>query len=25
VSKRWREYFPERDVRMGDAEKGHLD
>jgi 4-hydroxybenzoate decarboxylase subunit C len=25
VSDRWREYFPHRDVRMGDAEKGHLD
>ena len=25
VSRRWREYFPERDVRMGDSEKGHLD
>jgi 3-polyprenyl-4-hydroxybenzoate decarboxylase len=25
VTRRWREYFPERDVRMGDAEKGHLD
>jgi len=25
VSRRWREYFPHRDVRMGDAEKGHLD
>ncbi|MSO50755.1 MAG: UbiD family decarboxylase [Acidobacteria bacterium] len=25
VSRRWREYFPHRDIRMGDAEKGHLD
>lgn len=25
VSRRWREYFPERDIRMGDSEKGHLD
>ena len=25
VTRRWREYFPERDIRMGDAEKGHLD
>jgi len=25
VDRRWREYFPHRDVRMGDAEKGHLD
>ncbi len=25
VSYRWREYFPHRDIRMGDAEKGHLD
>jgi len=25
VTRRWREYFPHRDVRMGDAEKGHLD
>ena len=25
VSRRWREYFPHRDVRMGDAERGHLD
>jgi UbiD family decarboxylase len=25
VSRRWREYFPHGDVRMGDAEKGHLD
>ncbi len=25
VSQRWREYFPYRDVVMGDAERGHLD
>jgi hypothetical protein len=25
VTRRWREYFPSRDVRMGDAERGHLD
>ena len=25
VSKRWREYFPEASVEMGDAERGHLD
>jgi UbiD family decarboxylase len=25
VTRRWREYFPERDIRMGDAERGHLD
>jgi UbiD family decarboxylase len=25
VDRRWREYFPYRDVRMGDSEKGHLD
>ncbi len=25
VTRRWREYFPHRDIRMGDAEKGHLD
>jgi UbiD family decarboxylase len=25
VSRRWREYFPERRVEMGDAERGHLD
>ena len=25
VSTRWREYFPERRVEMGDAERGHLD
>lgn len=25
VTRRWREYFPERDIRMGDSEKGHLD
>ncbi|MEO6222161.1 MAG: UbiD family decarboxylase [Vicinamibacterales bacterium] len=25
VNRRWREYFPHRDVRMGDAERGHLD
>ena len=25
VSERWREYFPERGVEMGDAERGHLD
>ncbi len=25
VTRRWREYFPHRDVRMGDAEKAHLD
>ncbi len=25
VDRRWREYFPERDIRMGDSEKGHLD
>ncbi len=25
VTARWREYFPSRQVEMGDAEKGHLD
>jgi 4-hydroxybenzoate decarboxylase subunit C len=25
VTERWREYFPERQVEMGDAERGHLD
>lgn len=25
VSRRWREYFPHRDIAMGDSEKGHLD
>lgn len=25
VTRRWREYFPERNVEMGDSEKGHLD
>jgi UbiD family decarboxylase len=25
VDRRWREYFPHRDIRMGDSEKGHLD
>ena len=25
VTRRWREYFPHRDVQMGDAERGHLD
>jgi UbiD family decarboxylase len=25
VSRRWREYFPDRDVEMGDSERGHLD
>jgi UbiD family decarboxylase len=25
VTNRWREYFPKRDVQMGDSEKGHLD
>lgn len=25
VSERWREYFPSRQVEMGDAERGHLD
>ena len=25
VSRRWREYFPEGNVEMGDAERGHLD
>ena len=25
VDRRWREYFPHRDVQMGDAERGHLD
>lgn len=25
VSRRWREYFPDRAVEMGDAERGHLD
>jgi len=25
VSERWREYFPEAAVEMGDAERGHLD
>jgi 4-hydroxybenzoate decarboxylase subunit C len=25
VSRRWREYFANRDVDMGDAERGHLD
>jgi 4-hydroxybenzoate decarboxylase subunit C len=24
VNRRWREYFPERDVVMGDSERGHL-
>ncbi len=25
VSRRWREYFPERAVTMGDSDRGHLD
>jgi hypothetical protein len=25
VTRRWREYFPVRQVEMGDAERGHLD
>ena len=25
VSGRWREYFPSRNVEMGDSDKGHLD
>ena len=25
VTRRWREYFPSRDVPMGDSERGHLD
>jgi len=25
VTRRWREYFPSRDVEMGDSERGHLD
>lgn len=25
VTERWREYFPDRQVEMGDAERGHLD
>jgi UbiD family decarboxylase len=25
VTRRWREYFPDRGVEMGDSEKGHLD
>lgn len=25
VSARWREYFPTRNIEMGDAERGHLD
>jgi UbiD family decarboxylase len=25
VTQRWRQYFPTRDIRMGDSEKGHLD
>ena len=25
VSARWREYFPQRDVAMGDSDRGHLD
>ncbi|HXG90131.1 MAG TPA: UbiD family decarboxylase [Vicinamibacterales bacterium] len=25
VTERWREYFPSRNVEMGDAERGHLD
>ena len=25
VSRRWREYFPNGGVEMGDAERGHLD
>ena len=25
VTRRWREYFPERAVEMGDSERGHLD
>ena len=24
VSRRWREYFPERDVEMGDSDTAHL-
>ena len=25
VDRRWREYFPHREVEMGDSEQGHLD
>jgi UbiD family decarboxylase len=25
VNRRWREYFPERDIVMGDSERGHLE
>ncbi len=25
VTERWREYFPDRRVEMGDSERGHLD
>ena len=25
VTRRWREYFPERNVAMGDSGSGHLD
>jgi len=25
VTRRWREYFPDRKVEMGDSETGHLD
>lgn len=25
VDRRWREYFPDRDVEMGDSDRGHLD
>jgi hypothetical protein len=25
VTDRWREYFPDGDVEMGDSERGHLD
>jgi UbiD family decarboxylase len=25
VTSRWREYFPDRPIQMGDAERGHLD
>jgi len=25
VSRRWREYFPDGGVEMGDSERGHLD
>jgi len=25
VTRRWREYFPDRDVEMGDSDRAHLD